>query len=178
MTDMYYSVSELRVYFLNLLCLRAKESPDPSSQNAAVIGSTRTIYPVTMSTNHMPEGCEDLPDVWGRPQKYERVVHAETGAISLAARYGIGTEGASMYACWASCGPCASLIVNAGIKTVVTLESSKPSEGGGGLHDKWNESIIIGCETLAKAGVEVIYVPHPVTAVEFTLLRNGKDFRP
>lgn len=46
-------------------------------------------------------------------------VHAETNAITYAARHGVRIEGASLYTTVSPCLPCALIIVNAGLTTVV-----------------------------------------------------------
>lgn len=162
------------------LCEKAALSPDMSSQNAACL--VDPIIAATMILPHvncMPRGLTDRPELWERPGKYDRVVHAETGALMEAARAGIPTVGLWMYACWASCGPCAALIIEAGITRLITLESSRPDMGGGGIsHDKWADSIQIGYDMMVEAGIEITYVPHPVMPEGFTLLRGGKEFRP
>ena len=48
-----------------------------------------------------------------------RAVHAEQNAINFAARYGISTEGATMYVNTCPCDHCLGSIINAGIKEVV-----------------------------------------------------------
>ena len=46
-------------------------------------------------------------------------VHAEQNAICSAARFGISTEGATLYCTTKPCNVCAKLIINAGIKEVI-----------------------------------------------------------
>jgi len=61
------------------------------------------------------EGMEQCP-----------AVHAEVGAICIAARFGIATEGTTLYAnCPVPCSDCAKEIINAGIKRVVCIGSSE-----------------------------------------------------
>jgi len=58
-----------------------------------------------------------------------RTVHAETNAIAFAARFGIRTNGASMYATDSPCEQCAKFIIQAGIKLFVyyrTYRDTKP----------------------------------------------------
>ena len=47
-----------------------------------------------------------------------RTVHAEAGAISFAARFGVPLEGSSLYVTNSPCLDCSKLIINAGIKEV------------------------------------------------------------
>ena len=48
-----------------------------------------------------------------------RTAHAEQNAIAQAALHGVSTEGATMYAKFVPCFPCAKMIINAGIRRVV-----------------------------------------------------------
>ena len=48
-----------------------------------------------------------------------RTAHAETNAIIQAARFGISTDGATLYCMMVPCYACAKNIINAGIKRVV-----------------------------------------------------------
>ena len=56
-----------------------------------------------------------------------RTAHAETNAIVQAARFGISTEGATLYCMMTPCYACAKNIINAGIVRVV---SEKDYHGG------------------------------------------------
>lgn len=168
---------------LNYLCHLAAHSPDTSSQNAACLVDPETpgyslegILSDTAAVNAMPVANDD-PVMWEHPGKYERVKHAETGALVAAARSGIKTAGMWLYAPWASCGPCASLIIAAGITRVVTLASSRP-DSGGPTHDRWSESIRIAYDLFDRAGLRVVFVDGPVTEDGFTVLRNGTPFHP
>lgn len=86
---------------------------------------------------------EDETHYTGCPadQPCTNVVHAEAAALAFAARYGVGTDGATIHTTRVPCTPCAGLIINAGIIRVVWLEPHR--EMGG-----W--------ERLAKAGLEVV----------------------
>lgn len=50
-----------------------------------------------------------------------RTVHAEANAIAWSARHGISTDGAELHCTYSPCGPCAKLIINAGITRVVYM---------------------------------------------------------
>ena len=58
-------------------------------------------------------GCEEGPD-----GGCMRTLHAEANAIAMAAKYGIPTEGASMFCTCSPCPICARLIINAGISSL------------------------------------------------------------
>jgi dCMP deaminase len=56
-------------------------------------------------------------------------VHAEANAVAFAARYGVPTNGASLYTTLAPCLPCAQLIINAGIIRVYWLTGYRDDAG-------------------------------------------------
>ena len=70
-----------------------------------------TCYCWEPGTDHLP----DCPA--GKPCAIS--VHAEANAIAFAAREGLATRGATMYTTLSPCVPCAQLIINAGIVTVL-----------------------------------------------------------
>ncbi|HOK34233.1 MAG TPA: dCMP deaminase family protein [Fervidobacterium sp.] len=69
-------------------------------------------------------GCirDDLKIPSGKNQEICYGLHAEQNALMQAARFGISTEGATIYVTHKPCSVCARLIVNAGIKRVVFIE--------------------------------------------------------
>jgi len=75
-----------------------------------------------------------------------RTSHAEANAISQAARFGISLEGATLYCKMVPCNVCCMLLVNAGIKKVV---SGKKYHRG-------------GHELLAQAGIALSTVVNEV----------------
>ena len=72
-------------------------------------------------------------------QHCTRTAHAEANAISQAARFGIGVEGATIYCKMVPCDVCCKMLVNAGIKRVVA-------------HRKYHQG---GDDLLKNAGVAV-----------------------
>jgi dCMP deaminase len=146
-------------------------SPDPRTQTAACLYDPNTSTLVMPAFNRFPRQIENTPERWDRPAKYSRVVHAEVGSVLEAARVGIPTVGLWMYAVWAACGPCAGVIIDAGLTRLITLDDSQDP-------GHWDESIKVGFEMLAEAGVEVTLYEHPVTEEGVTILRDGKPFRP
>ncbi len=69
-------------------------------------------------------GCirDDLNIPSGKNQEICYALHAEQNALMQSARFGIATEGATMYVTHKPCSVCARLMINAGIKRVVYLE--------------------------------------------------------
>src|SRR5688500_12131146 len=56
-------------------------------------------------------------------------VHAEANAVAFAAKHGIATNGASLYTTVAPCLPCAQLVINAGIVSVMYLNGYRGRSG-------------------------------------------------
>lgn len=70
-------------------------------------------------------------------------VHAEANAVAFAARYGIATDGATLYVTDSPCLECAKLLVNAGVVRVVYAEQYRSTAG---------------LELLTECGVDVVHV--------------------
>jgi len=69
-------------------------------------------------------GCirDDLNIPSGKNQEICYGLHAEQNALMQAAKFGISTEGATIYVTHKPCSVCARLIINSGIKRVVYIE--------------------------------------------------------
>ena len=131
--------------YLEMARLVSTWSKDPRKQVGAVI--TDCQYVRGVGFNGFPRGVED--DAWrweDRETKLQLVVHAEVNAI-LAAR-GIGD---TIYV-WPQlpCSQCAGLIIQAGIKTVVTAIESQYQESS------WNKDLVQS--VLSQAGVSVVFI--------------------
>src|SRR3546814_12912837 len=68
----------------------------PSTQVGAVLVDADN-HIIATGYNGFPPGIEETPARWQRPDKYERVIHAEMNAIAHAARAGHSTAGATLY---------------------------------------------------------------------------------
>lgn len=80
----------------------------------------------------------DDPKPWTDPEHLDscqsqipctNVVHAEANAITFAAKYGVGIDGAEIHTTRVPCLNCAGMIINAGIKRVVWLVEHRDMEG-------------------------------------------------
>lgn len=65
---------------------------------------------------------DDLNIPSGKNQEICYGLHAEQNALMQAAKFGISTEGATIYVTHKPCSVCARLIINAGIKRVVYID--------------------------------------------------------
>jgi dCMP deaminase len=75
-----------------------------------------------------------------------RAVHAEQNAISFAARWGVGLEGAEASVTHQPCVSCAQSLINAGIVRVTYTNSYRLKDG---------------VSLLREAGIEVLTIPPP-----------------
>ena len=134
------------------LALRAAlRSPDPSTQNGAVLVDRRT-GPVfqTIACNEPPFGLRVTVKDWERSEKYQWVEHAERNAIYAAAKWGIATGGLKIVCPWAACADCARAIVQAGIEELVTFAADDADTNG-----RWGASIEAGDRILVAGGVRI-----------------------
>lgn len=98
--------------------------------NAALITKDGRI--ISVGYNGAPKGqphCIEIGCLEDEHGGCIRTIHAEQNAIAFAARYGINTDGASLYSTSSPCYSCAKLIINSGIKEVVYLDEYRDLTG-------------------------------------------------
>lgn len=145
--------------YLRLAYQAALSSPDPSTQNGAVLpvyhyngcGFRKSL--VVTGCNTFPVGVPSSPDRLERPLKYQFIEHAERAVILHAARDGYRLHGRTLYCCWYACADCARAIIAAGIVRVV---GHKKMADGTPAH--WKDSIANAMAMFAEAGVQADYV--------------------
>lgn len=135
----------------------ATGSPDPSTQNGALIGqlvldeSGDYFEAYAGACNTFTKGVEVTPERLERPLKYSYIEHAERGAVFEAARLGVQCDGLVMVAPWAACIECARSIVNSGISFLVRHKQASDRSP-----ERWIESITQADALLIDGGVEII----------------------
>ncbi|MEY9138462.1 dCMP deaminase [Bradyrhizobium diazoefficiens] len=119
----------------------AEASKDPSTKvGAVIVRPDRTT--AAWGYNGFPRGIADTPErLNDRPTKYELVVHAEANAI-LTAREPL--HGYTIYTTFFSCAGCAKLIIQAGIKRIVSPTYDV---------ERWAESMKLAHALYDEAGV-------------------------
>lgn len=119
----------------------AAASKDPSTKVGARIVSGKVV--ISEGFNGPPAGVDDtgLP----RSKKLARTLHAELNAVLFARR---DLTGATCYVTHHPCGPCAAVLVQAGIKRVVI-----PAQVDRDFADRWTESITEARAIFNEAGV-------------------------
>jgi dCMP deaminase len=153
--------------FLAMAVRVAERSPDPSTQNGAVLVPLAGM--LVSGYNRFPDGVAYSDERWLRPAKYSYVEHAERNAVYAAARYGTLTHGATLYCPWAACADCARAIIQAGIVRLVRLGSMSNT------NERWDDSVRVGDVMLAEAGVAVNDLI--IKPVGVTLRRNGDEVK-
>lgn len=138
------TVDQWRDYLFGFAQYAATRSKDPSTQVGAVLAD-KDNHVIATGYNGFPPHIEETEERWQRPQKYNRVIHAEANAIGWAARKGISTDGATLYCTHFPCNKagCARLIIAAGIRRVV---AGNPPHG-------WDEDHMFAKDLFDEAGV-------------------------
>ncbi|MEX0598332.1 MAG: dCMP deaminase family protein [Candidatus Paceibacterota bacterium] len=108
--------------FLQLAKNVATWSRDPSRQvGSVIVRSDKSI--VSLGYNGFARGVNDTTERYeNRDQKYELIVHAEVNAV-ISSRQSV--DACTLYSSLYPCSRCAAIIINSGIKRVV---SYKPPE--------------------------------------------------
>jgi len=133
--------------FLELANHIATWSHDPSTRvGAVIVRPDRTV--ASMGYNGFPRGVDDSPDRYNnRSMKYQFICHAEANAIVSAKE---NLSGAVLYSSpLHPCNECAKLVIQSGIKTVVTCS---PKE------QRWADSFKVASQMFKETGVEVILI--------------------
>lgn len=146
----------------------AQESPDPSTQNAAMAWNPHGDL-IGVDFNRFPAGVEYTDERWERPLKYEVIEHAERNAIYWAAARGRSTENATMFAAWAACSDCARGIIQAGVRRLVRHQQATDHSNAIAAPGKdWSNSISTADMMLREAGVEII-------DIDYVFHEHGRD---
>lgn len=128
----------------------AKLSPDPSTQNAALLVNDAGLV-FAKAVNEFPCGVHYTPERWQKPLKYKIIEHAERNVLFQLAKTGPRTDGLIMVCPWAACSDCARAIIQCGIKQLITHKQAHDRSP-----DFWRQEIEIAFMMLQEAGVEVV----------------------
>jgi deoxycytidylate deaminase len=126
----------------------ASLSVDPNTQCGVVLVPRKGKF---LTANNHPVFGNSINDDRFMDRKKRVMEHAERAVIYKAAKLGIATEGATLYAPWSACTDCARAIVEAGIKTV-----HRHTDAMELTHDHWKKTTEAGYVTMIVGGVNVI----------------------
>ncbi len=133
--------------FLDLAEHISEWSKDPSTKvGAVIVDQNRRI--ISTGYNGFPVGIMDSFDRYSnRNIKYEMIIHAEANAILFAKQ---DLHGMAIYTTpLQPCSRCASLIIQSGIKKVVSYSSSEENP-------RWKDNFALAKELFEEAEVELI----------------------
>jgi len=128
--------------FLELAKLVGSWSKDPSTQVGAVIVDDNKRI-VSIGFNGFPKGVKDSKKkLLDREEKYAIIVHAEANALMFA---NTSVEGCTLYT-WPfqPCSRCAGLIIQSGIKRVVSVRHSE---------ERWKKNFLRSTILFEEAGI-------------------------
>lgn len=139
-------MNSLDIEFLREAKKLSKESKDPSTKVGCIITSGK--YVVTQGFNKIPEAIATNEMYEDRSLKNQVIIHAEVSAIldcdNRLSEY--IREGTAYIYPLLSCAHCTSVLIEAGIKRVVSLESDNP---------RWKESLELSKILFQKADIVV-----------------------
>lgn len=148
-------------YFMKIAMLVSERSTCLRHHVGAIIVKDRRV--ITTGYNGAAAGVRDCLELGclrnelkipsGERHEICRAIHAEQNAIIQAAKHGENIEGATIYCTHSPCIICAKMIINAGIKKIITY-GDYPDIGG--VKD-----------LLAEAGVEFVKVGRPSDKIMF-----------
>ncbi len=165
------------LHFLRLAFQAAgKLSQDENTQTgAAVVGPDFNLISVGANRVHFgdPRRYEGRGGrgVFGRPDKYSALTHAERDVQYCANRAGQTLVDCTLYTTWVPCKECAELTVNNGIKRYVTHQATMDwySDARKGTKNRvnWDESIAEAIKIFDRSSVDYICLNDDVGGVEF-----------
>lgn len=143
MSKIITSEQEWDFRFLELAASISKWSKDPSTKvGAVIVNSDKKI--VTLGYNGFPRNVRDDHRLQTREIKYDLIVHAEANAI-IHARESL--RDCTIYTMpFMPCSKCAGLIIQAGIKRVVSVECD---------NGRWNGNFRLSKDIMTEARLDV-----------------------
>ena len=97
-------------------------SKDPKRKVGAIILEKDTFIQLSCGYNGLPRGLKETKKRWNKDNKKYYVIHAEQNAIIHAAKTNININNSILICNRFPCHNCALSIVQAGIKTIVTID--------------------------------------------------------
>lgn len=130
--------------FLKLAEHIATWSRDPSTKVGAVIANDLNIA-IGLGYNGFPRGVSDSPRFYDdRETKLKLVVHAEANAILNATTQ---VRGCTIYTTHFSCNECAKLVIQSGIKRIVSHKTD--------MNSKWLNAWAIAEDMYKSANIGI-----------------------
>lgn len=169
------SQSDQDAQYLALAYVQATRSPDPSTQNGALVVRRDEI--LGKAHTRFPDGIANSKIRWNdRSWKYRLAVHAEANACLCALRaHGDAVIGATLYCPWYACTECAKTIIQSGIGRIVGHGDARRFSA---VHSpQWTPSIMDALDMFAEAGVACEWVDGPIVGAP-TIRMSEQIFDP
>lgn len=133
------------VFYLGMAHYMSRRSKDPSTKVGAVIVRP-DLTVASVGFNGFARGMADDAELYAnREEKYSRIVHGEINAILNA--HG-SVDGCTLYTTpFAPCERCAVMVIQSGIKRVVSIAPSAE------LRERWGEALDRAAGYFAEADV-------------------------
>jgi len=172
---------EKDIQFLKRAFCSARDlSQDANTQTGAIIANPERNCIISEGANRMHYGMSERFErsrfkkerkLLGRPEKYSDLTHAERDAFYEAVRSdrGLELQNATIYCTWTPCVNCAEVIINSGIKRVVTHQycdnwyTEKLTDN---KRVDWGNSIKAALTLLEKCGVKYECLNVPLSGIE------------
>lgn len=158
----------------------ARLSPDPSTQNGAVIPlpGSRLGNQVVADCNHFPPGILPTPEqLTDRDWKLAHIEHAERAVIYRYFKLGFKGPPEILVCPFMACTDCARAIVMCGFRRVICHKERMDK-----MPDRWKKSVDAGLVILRAANVEIeVYSVklHEKTSTYLKpILADGTPWRP
>ncbi|CAM9532530.1 unnamed protein product [Pylaiella littoralis] len=131
----------------------SKLSKDPSTSVGCILLDPDTLSCKSLGYNGFPRGVNDTMEKrWERPEKYSFVSHAEANAVAQAALSGTSTKNAICVVTHFPCSDCSKLLIQSGVKRVVTKEPSDE------MVERWGDSFNVSNVMFSETGIIIQYV--------------------
>ena len=112
----------------------------------------KILIQLSCGYNGLPRGLKETKKRWNKNNKKYYVIHAEQNAIIHAAKTNININNSILICNRFPCHNCALTIVQAGIKTIVTID---PWEN---VSKNWEKSFKISEEIFKELNIEIIKI--------------------
>tara|TARA_Y100000389_G_C17192008_1_gene379329 strand:- start:77 stop:589 length:513 start_codon:yes stop_codon:yes gene_type:complete len=126
-------------------------SKDPKRKVGAIILEKDTFIQLSCGYNGFPRGLKETKKRWNDENKHKYVIHAEQNAIIHAAKTNVSVNDSILVCNRYPCHNCALNIVQAGIKTVITVNPWNSK-----LSTKWKQSFNISKEIFDELNINVM----------------------
>lgn len=139
----------------------ATKSPDPSTQNGAILVDTRfdnlNEHAFVTACNTFPYGVKEIPERLERPLKYSWIEHAERNAVFAGATHAMSFHDCILFVPWFACADCARAIIQVGIRHVVGHKMMFDE-----TPEHWKDSIDVAFTMFDEAGVITELLEGPI----------------